>query len=715
MPRGITRKTQLARREEVREQLLKVYESIVTGFNNQRERADQNIDNWDMYTCKLNSKQFYTGNSQAYIPLVHNAVEARKTRGLGRVFPQAGRYVEVTTEDGTIPHASVALLENYVDDAKLHTMVVPAMLLAGDMEGQFTLCVTWETHERHVVSRETHPLTIGGIEHPDLGQVEETKGETLDVAHPGVYVVHDSDFLILPVTSESPMSALYSGGSVSAVCRFSKARIKQMLDDDEIVTSLEGDDVAEALVENRRGEDGTTRDTDKKLADSFGMRAAGKVLIAIRTWTYIKIQKEKRLVLVYFHLGGEEPILGCKLCPYWNDKPDYISLPVKKVPGVAKGMAPASPCAQMQYIANDFANIGVDTAIFAAQPVILTDPEKNPRVESMVLDTMAVWKMSPQSTQPLAFPAVYQHAFNVVEACERFINQTLSVSPAMMPQSTGVPGRRRTQGEIALEQQVDIMTTDDAAVVIEEVLTEVIQRFAEYDSQFRDFEMTVRTYGELGEKVEMETVPAHSLNKKWRYRWFGIEASRNAQLNQQKIAGLNVLMQPPIQQALAQSGYKLNIAPTVLEVVETMFGPRTARRTLEKIDEIYSTDPHFENEMMLMEHQLAVASPMDNHPMHMQVHAELLQNPDPIIAHHARLHINAHQQMMAQQAMAMMMQQMQQQGMQQPGSQGPNQNRPPRPGAQTQMPRTTQQPPGAVHRDRLAGAGGVIPMPRRAG
>ena len=710
MVRDVTRKTQLGKREDVKEQLLKVYEAIVTGFNNQRERADQNIDNWEMYNCRLNSKQFYTGNSQAYVPLIHNAVEARKTRALGRVFPQTGRYVEVTTEDGTIPQATVALLENYVDDADLHTKVVPAMLLAGDMEGQYTLCVTWETTRRHVVSRETHPLTIGGIEHPDLGQVEETKAEILNRAHPGVYVVHDSDFLILPVTSESPEDALAQGGSISAVCRWSKSKVEQLLKDDEIFSELDADD----LVQSKHGEDGTTRDTDKKLAEAFGMRAGGKVLIAIRTWVYVTIQKEKRLCLAYFHLGGEEPILGCKLCPYWNDRPDYISLPVKKVPGVAKGMAPVSPCAQMQYIANDFANMGTDTGIFSVQPVVLTDPEKNPRVGSMVLDTMAIWETSPKDTQVMTFPPVYNSAWSFIEGCERFINQTLSVSPAMMPQSTGVPGRRRTQGEIALEQQVDIMTTDDAAVTIEKVLTEVIERFAEYDMQFRDFEETVRTYGEMGEKIEMETVPPHSLNKKWRYRWFGVEATRNAQLNQQKIAALNVMMQPGVTQGLGQAGYKLDIAPVVLEVTETMFGPRTARRLLKKMDDVYSTDPKFEN-MMLEEHHLAVVSPFDNHPMHMQEHAQLLNHPDPVVAHNARLHIAAHQQMMVQQAMAMMMQQMQQQ-MQQPGApQGMGQNRPPRPGAATAGPRVTQQPAGAIHRDQMAGAGGVIPMPRRAG
>src|SRR5213078_2155178 len=133
MPKAFTRKDQLANKKDIREQLEKIYESIVSGFNGQRQRSDQNLDNWDMFNCKLNDKQFYTGNSQAYIPLVHNAIEARKTRALGRVFPMAGRYVEVTTEDGNIPHSTVALLENYVEDSKLHTKTVPGMLLAGDL------------------------------------------------------------------------------------------------------------------------------------------------------------------------------------------------------------------------------------------------------------------------------------------------------------------------------------------------------------------------------------------------------------------------------------------------------------------------------------------------------------------------------------------------------------------------------------------------------
>jgi hypothetical protein len=360
--------------------------------------------------------------------------------------------------------------------------------------------------------------------------------------------------------------------------------------------------------------------------------------------------------------------------------------------------------------------MGTDTGIFTVNPVILTDPEKNPRVGSMVLDTMAVWETSPRDTAALQFPAVYQHSFSIIEGCERFINQTLSVSPAMMPQSTGVPGRRRTQGEIALEQQVDVMTTDDAAVVIEKVLTEVIERFAEYDTQFRDFEATVRTYGELGEKIEMETVPAHSLNRKWRYRWFGVEATRNAQLNQQKVAALNVLMQQAQNPAFSQQGYMFDPVPATLEVVETIFGPRTARRTMKKASDTYSTDPEFEN-MLLEEHHQAVVSPFDMHQQHMQVHAPLAQSPDPVVQMNARLHIQEHQKAIAQQAMAMMQQQMMQQMQQAGGAPGQAGGalRQPRPGAMTAMPRTGQQPAGAIHRDQLPRAGGIIPMPRRAG
>ena len=162
----ITRSTQLASREDVRKQLLKIFDEVQKGFEAQVNRADEICDFWDAYNCRLGGNQFYAGNNQLYVPLLHNAIEARKTRHLNRLFPQAGRNIDVTTEDGTIPHAEMALLEMYVERAALKTKVVPPMLVAGDVEGQITGCVTWSKRTRYTVARETKPLTTGGLEHP---------------------------------------------------------------------------------------------------------------------------------------------------------------------------------------------------------------------------------------------------------------------------------------------------------------------------------------------------------------------------------------------------------------------------------------------------------------------------------------------------------------------------------------------------------------------
>ena len=44
--------------------------------------------------------QAYSGNSQIFVPLIHNAVNARATRFVNQLFPKGGRYVEVVSSDG---------------------------------------------------------------------------------------------------------------------------------------------------------------------------------------------------------------------------------------------------------------------------------------------------------------------------------------------------------------------------------------------------------------------------------------------------------------------------------------------------------------------------------------------------------------------------------------------------------------------------------------
>lgn len=697
----ITRETQLAGREDVKKQLLKIFDDIQKGFVDQVDRSDQICDFWDAYNCRLQGNQYYSGNNQLFIPLIHNAIEALKTRFLNRLFPMAGRNIDVTTEDGQIPHAEMALLEMYTERASLKTKVVPPMLVAGNVEGQYTGCVTWSKKTRYTVVRTTKPITTGGIEHPDLGETHTLDDETITDSGPELDLIPDPDFLLLPATAESLDEAMEVGGSATALCRWSKERVQKAIDDEEIDTK-HGADLIMAMT---RAEDGEYRNIPKKLADAAGIKAGGSYALIHRTWARIKVGKDRRLVLAYY--AGNDVILGAKLCPYWCDKPDYISRPVLKSPGVFKGRSPMKPCMPMQLYANDILNEGADVSNYSMLPVVMTDPEKNPKIGSMVMDLMAVWETSPRDTQIVQFPPIYQHAFNIINACERYINQTLGVNASMIPQSTGVPGRKRNQAEVALEQQVDLMSTDVGLAVAEDFLSEVIERFAEYDAQFRDNKTMVRTVGELGVKAQMVTVPPGQMGKRWRYRWFGVEASRTAQQIQQQISLLNVLKEMSQDPAVQQAGYRINPVPLMRTAAENAFGPRMAPEIFESIRDKLSMDQELEN-VMLAEGMHVTISPLDDDATHLQKLMPAMQasggDPHGVFREHAMAHNAAMQ--------AKNMQQMQQAAQMQggPGG-GQRQIRGPNPGSTPQPPRIGQQPNGAIHPDQMRGPG--VSMPRR--
>lgn len=705
MPKKITRKTQLLGNKDIREALLKKFHAIDKGFIDQGERADTTMDYWDLYNCKLGQRQFYAGNSRLFLPLVHNAVEARKTRFVNQMFPETGRYIDVTSEDDEIPHAEMALLELYVERAQLRTRVMPALCVSGDVEGQYSLLVTWGSRTRHSVSRETSPLVIAGIEHPELGDITTIEQDTFEDAGPEVEIIADADLLILPQTADSVEQALDMGGSVTVVRRYTKEKLEEMIADDELDEKACSSILEELSTGNR-----TRTNTPKKLAELAGIREESKFAVVYRTWAMLEVDGKRRLCLAYYG-GGDDQILSVKLCPYWCDKPDILSAPVKKMPNLAKGIAPVAPCADMQYAANDVINEGMDSATYGLLPVIMTDPEKNPRVGSMVMDLMSVWETSPNDTKVLQFPALYKEAFEIVGNAATFINQTLSVTPAMMPQSTGRPGQKRNQAEVNLEQQVDLLSTADAVTVIENsILTPLVERFAEYDAQYRDMDITIRSMGELGLKAEMVRVPPIQMGKRWKFRWFGVEMNRTVQQVQQKIAYMNVLQQWSQNPAVQKAGYEFDPIPVLRDTTEAVFGPRKAPQIFKSTKEQMALAPDFENELLAQGFEVPV-SPMDNDPEHIQKHTQAMGQSD---AHGMfRMHIQGHQQQMKVKQMASMMQQMQQQ-VQQPGGQPPAGRgiRPPRPGAQPGMPRGGQQMPGAIHRDRMPAAGAIMP-PRK--
>lgn len=688
--------------EDLKDKLLKIYADVEKGFIDQAQRADDQMDFWDAYNCILGGFQAYSGNAQIFVPLIHNAVNARATRFVNQLFPKGGRYVEVVSTDDEEPHALVALLEHYVRKAKLRTEVAPALCVNGDIEGQYNVYVGWSSKSRHVVWKETRPVEVEGTTIAGVGdEVEEIVEDVILDDHPIVEVIPDADVCIRPATANSVEEALELGGTVTIIRRWTEAQLEQMQDDGDIV-----DEEATAVLETmgQWNEKQGQVNAAKNHADAAGIKAKGKILLGYETWVKLDIDGEKRLCMIKF--GGEKVILSARLNPYWNDRCALISVPVKKVANVVKGQSPAEPCMKLQYAANDVMNEGMDSATYALLPIIMTDPLKNPKTNTMILDLAAVWEVDPNSTKFAQFPELYKAAFDIIPNLRAAIEQTLSVSPAMMPQSTGGKGKRN-QAEIALEQQVDILSTADAVTVLEEgVFTPVLMRFAELDAQFRQDEITVRAFGHMGMRASMERVKPLQLGTRYDFLWYGVEQARNAAQRQQQIALLNVLRGIPPQ---LLPGRKLNLVPALDAAVADVFSSRIAPYVFEDISKQFSYSPEQENKL-LAEGQLWPVSPMDDDAKHMQAHQQAAQESgDP----HGTLrqHIMWHRAAQVQKAMAAQAQQQGNPGT--PGGAGPGIAGQPRMGAQPANPRQGKGPPGTISQDRMPASGAVV-APRRA-
>jgi hypothetical protein len=714
------------RGSKAHEDMIQEFRRIMEGFRDQAERSDKIMDFWDIYNCVLNQNQVYNGNAQLYVPIVRNAVQARKTRFLNQIFPASGRYIDATSSDAQVPHAIVALLEDYVRKTSLRTQMIAAMLRNGDIEGQYNLYVDWNRTSRHVVSRETirPQIAFDGMP-PDLagGRLRPLEGgeapepvETIVEAelvddHPTVEIIHDTDILVLPVTAASIDDALAAGGSVTLIRRWTKSQVEDMIDKGEI-RKREGQQLLEIV---RRQGDDTNRSIEKELVDAAGIKGRGKFFQAYETWKCIEGDDGRRLTKSLY--GGYDLILSCRRNPMWNDRCQLLSCPQEKIAGVFKGTSPIEGgVASIQYHANDIANQAADSATYSMLPIIMTDPAKNPRTATMILNLAAIWEVDPNSTRFAEFPKLWQDGIALIQSDTALIFQTMGVNPAMMPQSSGRPGGRRNQAEVAMEQTVDILTTAEACSVIEEgILSPMLTRWVEMDHQFRDEEATVRTYGELGHAAKMEAVPPLQSTTRYHFTWFGVEQARNAAQQQQQIAFLNVAR--GMSEDLQRAGYLLDPAPALEHAAGNIFGWRMGRLIIKDQRAQLAVDPSLENQMLEQGFDVGV-HPMDEDPRHMQVHLPLTRHPNPTVAASAKVHMQRHQVQQGMKAQA-------QAAMQQPGQPGtpplapgmPGQSgrpgpTPPAPGGQAPGPRLLRGPAGAIHPDQLPRAGAVV-MPRR--
>jgi hypothetical protein len=691
----LNRDDELSTQADIKDALLEVLDEIDKGFTDQWSRSNDQMDYWDIYNCVLGPNQFYTGNSKIFVPIVHNAVNARVTRFTNQLFPQSGRNVECTTEDGSIPHALIALLEHYVKKSRLRTKIAPALMRNGDVEGQYNIYVNWVENKRYVVQKVKKQPEVDGTPMPGE-TIDDIEEETLTHQYPSVEVLADADVLVLPATCDSLEEALQMGGSATIVRRWSKARIKKLIAEGEIEKEA-GDAL---LVEMNKKEDGSQVDKPKKMAETAGiMNVRGiKQAVVYETWTMLMVGEERRLCRAY--LGGPVKVLGCKRNPYWSDKCPLISEPVEKIQGSFKGISKIKPCADLQYLANDACNEAMDSAAYALMPIIMTDPEKNPRVGSMVLSLAAVWETSPNDTKFAQFPELWKQGFEIIASAKNEIFQTLSVNPAMITQQQAGAKKKLNQAEIANEQQVDILTTADAVTVVEEgCFSPMLARWIEMDHQYREEDITVAQYGDMGNRANMEKIEPIQFNRRYQFRWFGVEAARNAQQIQQQIAGMNILRSIPPQQL---NGYKLNLVPIISQLIENTFGPRLAPMVFES-PEMQMPVPVQEENLLLSEGFEVPVHDMDDDNQHIQAHFQALQLAGGKHGKKFQVHIMQHvQQKAKKQAMAQM--QMAAQGGQglpgAPGGAGPGVAGTPRPGAQPRTPRP-QGPPGMIHQDQL--------------
>jgi hypothetical protein len=683
--------------------LSRTYTEVEQGFEDQGKRADANIKWWDIYDCKLGDSQFYSGNSQIYVPIVRDAVNARKTRFTNQMFPQSGRYVQVVTEDGKMPDATQSLLEYYIRLNKLRNNVIPALMKCGDIEGQYTVYVDWATRTRDVAWKEQAPAALDvegpggeageGLPDPD-DTVTTIKEQTIKVGFPLVEVISDNDLLVLPATASSIEEALECGGSVTIIRRWQKGTIQDKIKSGEIDQDA-GEELISALTNQ---DDKQRRNTAAHMIDAAGIKrdSEGDHVLVYETWTKITYKGKKRIYKLYF--AGADRFLSCKRNPYWSDKVPVISCAVDKVNGSFKGKSLVHPVSTFQYAANDAVNEGMDSAAYAMLPIIMTDPEKNPRVGSLILSLAAIWETSPKDTAFAQFPQLWKDAFAIVEQARSQIMTSLSVNPSAISQQSS--SKKPTQADVANEQQIDILTTADAVSVIEEgILTPMLQFMLELDHQFREDDITIYQHGLMGISAKMERISPIQLNTKHYIKWFGVEAARNAQQIQQQIAAANVLRGIPPQ---LYPEYKLDLTPLIVQLVENAFGPNLAPLVFKSIKDQLSIDPWQENEMLVRGEDLPVHG-LDNLAEHMQAHIEAMQasgDPHQTI----QMHIMRHRIVASQMAP-------QSEGV--PGTPGgagpgmpggiPQQGNPgmPRMGAQPAQATGGQGPPGMIAHDSL--------------
>ncbi|KAF3997541.1 hypothetical protein [Glaciimonas immobilis] len=659
--------------KSLQEKLGKIYEQITAGFKEEKATQSKNIDEyWDIYNCELGDHQQYSGDATVFEPIVHDAIEARRKRFTGMTFPNVGSNIEVVSEQGDTPQATLSILQQYVKKTNLRA-IVSTLFLNGDVEGQWSIMPDWKRKERTITMKVAKD--DGMDDYPD---VEE---QTIVDEGPEVTVIAAQDLWVFPST----VSDIQDAEIVCVALRLTDDAIEEKVDEGVFLKS------AVKKLQKDAGED-QVKWAEKARSGEAGIKikAGQKFALVYMAFAKLKLNGKKCPAIIYF--GGSNNVLGVIKNPYWSQKIPVISESVNKVAGSFWGKSMVAPVAGLQYQLNDISNMGQDSAMYTLMPIVLTDPLKNPRYSSMIMAMAAVWETNPNDTKILEFPPLYQHALTLRNSIKSQIMETMEVNETMLGKA---PAGRKNAAAVGQQGAEAMATIGDHVKRFEQgVMNLLLEWFYELDMQFREDDLTIIEEGEHGIKATLEKIPPQQIGKRYWFKWLGADKAIGAQNVQQMIGFANVLrgMGPQV-----LNGRRLDLGPLVDFASSAIFGPTMAQNIL--IDERHklSVPPEVENEMLL--NNLPVEpSPMDNDTEHIQAHQNAAQqtgDPTGVFRNHIVSHTKAIQAKMVQQ-----------QPKGNPGIPGqggqPGVAGMPRQGAMPAGPRNgAQQPPGAISQDSM--------------
>lgn len=679
---------------DVYEDASKLYSKILKCYENKQTQADQIQEYWNIYSCQPDENQQYSGNSLCYVPAVRDCVNARVKRTVAQLFPANYKHVDAVGPTGESPYAQISLLEHYIRDCRLKD-TVRAMLLAGDVTGQWNLYVDWTKSTRRITEVIKKSPTLqsadGEIEVEDITADDEyeTKTDEVITERPDIVPVATEDIAVYPPTcndiEESTASCIR--------LRMSKEKIQQMIDEGVFVGTT-----AEEMVDKLGKPSGSREryNPNKKRTHDAGIRTEGTYKYALIFEVHTNLdfgEGYKEPAYVYF--AGENEIIGIIKNPIWSGKRPILSAPIERIEGSFFGISKIEPVKYLQWNLNDFFNMGQDSAQYALMPIVMTDPLAQPNYQSMVMGLAAVWLANPQTTQFAQFPALWKDSIQLCGAMKQQIQESMDVNEAMLGKQ---PAGRKNQAQAAQQAQAqETNIVDNAKRCEETILNPLLERMFELDRQFRTKELVIATMGEVGTEKRLQEIPPQAFGERYFFRWAGTSFQTGMQRIQQMISWMNVMRGIPPQQL---NGRRLDITPILEYGTSQIFGAEVAPKILIDDRNLFTVEPSEEN--LMMHNGIAVEiHEADDDAKHIAEHQQgAVLTGDPVNLF--RAHIQAHQQAM----------QIKQQKAQQPqpkpgqpgipgGGQQPGVAGTPRPGAQPGQPRP-QQPAGAIHSDQMA-------------